>query len=142
MRTSIKKVLFFRYSGELLPADGASGGAYGNWNGISRSGNLLTSISSVTNGFSYIANIKAGSRYRVRSPLPAAPITGGWAIQVSWSPNGSTLGGIVSVFPIDALEFYFVAPPTSTSVEVSIFRGTGGTTDTCNFYGFSMVEVY
>ena len=142
MRTSIKKVLFRRYSDELLPANGSSGGGYGGWNGVSRSGNLLTSIGSPTNGFSYRANIKAGSRYRVRSPLPAAPITGGWSIQISWSANGLTYSGVVMDTPIHTLEFYFVAPPTSRSVEVSVCRGFGGTTDTCNFYGFSMVEVY
>ena len=123
----------------------ASGGAYGNYNGMSLAGTVLTASDAPANGYFARFPVTAGRSYLISLPTPLSVSGGTWQIQVAWSANGTSLGGIVANFPISSTSCRFAAPATAVSCEVIIQRAaasSGGATDTCTgFVGFTVREL-
>jgi hypothetical protein len=145
MRAS-NRVLFFlaskTYSDNLLPANGSgSGGAFGNFNPMTRSGDTLTASTNPANGFYYRSDVKPSTVYRVTSPQPAVPLTGLWRITIAFSNNGTSLAPPLNIYNINSTEFFIRTSSSTVKVDVILERISNGSTDSCLFYGFSMFEV-
>jgi hypothetical protein len=151
MRASNRGLFFLAnkiYSDNLLPANGSgSGGAFGNFNPITRSGNTLTANTTPANGFYYRADVKPNTVYRVTSPQPAVPLTGSWRISIAFSNDGTSLASPLDTswslfYNINSTEFFFLTSSLTVKVDVILERFiSSGSTDSCLFYGFSMFEV-
>ena len=128
---------------ELVTTYVASG-AFGNWNGMSLAGGVLTTSGAPVNGYSAQVPVTASAMYKVVLPSASVPVGGTWSYVVSWSANGVSYSGQVMTAAIGSLSFYFLAPATATKCEVTIQRtgaSSGGATDTCTFNGFSVKKI-